>query len=178
MTIELITQKEHDLLKEIHEKFPALILDNKGFEGIDRSKFTPEEKEADRTVKMILKGCIHGFSYFQNFKPGKTSGDMYLRFQYRWDDHFTGVGYITLRELLNGFDQVYPDPNGYLLKGIDKSKPFLFQVHKHGKKAIERTWYYIKKPENKAGHCINSATWFSYYDHEYPVAPPLDHDKL
>ena len=108
MTINLITSEQHAKLKEIYTNYPVLTLQNKGFEGINRDKFTGEEKQQDKDVNEILKIAIVGFRRFQNFKV-RDNGDISLRFQYNYDyeksvnSGFTGVGYILLDELLNGF---------------------------------------------------------------------------
>lgn len=110
MKITLITPENHAKLLEIYNNTPVLTLQNTGYEGIDRSKFTDIEKENDAEVNAILKKSIVGFSRFQNFKTNTKSGELTLRFQYDWTAHdrslgipFTGVGYILLDELLNGF---------------------------------------------------------------------------
>lgn len=108
MKIETISQEEHDILLDIYTSFPALILQNKGYEGLDKSAFTPDEKEAFETVTNLLKNHIVGFSSFQNFR--QKDGKVELRFQYDYNyDNgglpFTGVGYILLDELLNGFGE-------------------------------------------------------------------------
>lgn len=40
MKIELITPEQHSELLAIYTNYPALTLENKGFEGIKRSEFT------------------------------------------------------------------------------------------------------------------------------------------
>lgn len=109
MKIELLTPEQHDELFNIYKSFPELTLENKGFEGINRREFSPEAKEADTKVNAILKSSIAGFSSFQNFCHTKV-GEIRLRFQYNYgaEDNsmpFTGVGYILLTELLNGFNE-------------------------------------------------------------------------
>lgn len=100
MTIKLISKEQYDLIRKIQKKFPVLTFQNKGYEYI-RTPFNNEEQEAFDKVSEILKNHIKGFSKFNNFrKKGKI---IELRFQYRWDESFTGVGYIKLFELLNGF---------------------------------------------------------------------------
>lgn len=108
MKITLLTQEQHDQLLHIHNSFPELTLENKGYEGIDRRNFSIEAKEADSQVKVILKETVCGFSEFQNFCHTKD-GDIRIRLQYNWgaEDNsmpFTGVGYVLLTELLNGFN--------------------------------------------------------------------------
>jgi hypothetical protein len=110
MKIELITPENHEKLLEIYKSTPALTLQNTGYECLDRSKFTDVEKVNDAEVNLILKNSIVGFSRFQNFKTNNKSSELTIRFQYDWTAHdrslgipFTGVGYILLDELLNGF---------------------------------------------------------------------------
>lgn len=108
MKIELITKEEYSTLMGIQEARPILTYQAKGYDEIDRTKLTDSDKEAVSIVRDILKKNIYGFSRFQNFKIGKD-GDIQIRFQYNYnydtdDIPFTGVGYIRVNELLNGFD--------------------------------------------------------------------------
>ena len=110
MRIELISQEKYNELLKFYNSFPSLTFQNKGYEGINRSLFTEEEKEADKCVNEILKSSICGFIKFQNFKTNNKEGLITVRFQYDWTAHdrslgipFVGVGYILLDELLNGF---------------------------------------------------------------------------
>jgi len=109
MKIELLTPEQHDQLLNIHNSFPELTLENKGYEGINRRELSDEAKEADKQVNAILKANVCGFSSFQNFCHTKD-GDIRIRLQYNWgaEDNtmpFTGVGYVLLSELLNGFNE-------------------------------------------------------------------------
>lgn len=104
MKIELITQETHEKLKRIFENHPALTLQNNGYEYLDKRKFTPEDEAAFKETSEILKKHVHGFSKFHNFRLSKN-GRIQLRFNYAWDERFTGVGYILLDELLNGFEE-------------------------------------------------------------------------
>jgi len=45
MTIELITPEEHKTLKDIFNNYPKLTFQNNGFEYINKSEFTEEEKK-------------------------------------------------------------------------------------------------------------------------------------
>lgn len=116
MTITLITPEQYETLSSIHKTYPALSLQTKGYEWLNRSKFTNEEKTADAKVNEILSKSILGFRGFQNFKLSEE-GIIRLRFEYNYNaDYvkryeydesgirpFTGVGYVNLDELLNGF---------------------------------------------------------------------------
>jgi len=110
MTIELISQIEFDTLLKIYETHPILTFQNVGYQYIDKSKFTESDKEAFNDVEKILRASILGFNEFNNFKLTKN-GEIGLRVQYDYsaDDEgnsrpFTGVGYIKLNELKNGFN--------------------------------------------------------------------------
>lgn len=104
MKIELITQETYQKLKSIFENHPALTLQNNGYEYLDKRKFTPEDEAAFKETSEILKKHVHGFSKLHNFRLSKN-GRIQLRFNYAWDERFTGVGYILLDELLNGFEE-------------------------------------------------------------------------
>ena len=111
MTITLITPEEHAWLLFVQKEFPALTFENNGYQYIDKSKFTEEEKQKFNEVEAFLKKSIKGFHEFNNFKIRKN-GQVVVRFQYSWtaDEEnprtsFTGVGYIEVDELLNGFNK-------------------------------------------------------------------------
>lgn len=104
MTINLITQREYDLLKSVQIKFPNLTFQNNGYEYIDKSKFSEKDKKAFRIVSNILSKSIVRFSRFDNFKLSKD-GEIRIRFQYGWDERFTGVGYLDLLTLFEGFKE-------------------------------------------------------------------------
>lgn len=110
MKIELITQENYDILIDIYNNFPELSLQNKGYEGIDRDKLTPEVIEKDKVVNDILRKSIYGFSSFQNFRKNVRDNAPEIRFQYNYNYDgnglsFIGVGYILIDELLNGFKE-------------------------------------------------------------------------
>ena len=109
MTIELITQKEYDFLVEAQQEYPNLTFNNEGYQYLDKSKWTANDKLVFEEIEKILRKSIIGFKEFNNFKLRK-GGDVAVRFQYDWtaDDRsqgipFTGAGYLSLKELLNGF---------------------------------------------------------------------------
>lgn len=109
MKIQLLNPEQHAEILSIYQAFPELTLENKGYEGIYRAGLSPEAKEADKKINLILKDHIIGFSEFQNFKHNKE-GEILLRFQYNYSGEgsgvpFIGVGYILLTELLNGFNE-------------------------------------------------------------------------
>lgn len=115
MTITLIEQHEYDMLMETQAKFPNLTYQNEGYDKPDKSKWSKEDLEAHKTCEDFLRKCINGFSQFNHFKLRK-GGKVCIRFQYDWtfDDpnrttsftttSFTGVGYLEVQELLNGFN--------------------------------------------------------------------------
>ena len=107
MKITLLTTEQHDQLLSIYEIYPELSLQNTGYEYINKSALTDEAKEAIKSIESILKDAIAGFSSFSNFRLNKA-GEIELRIQYNYSYEgggvpFTGVGYISLNELLNGF---------------------------------------------------------------------------
>jgi len=103
MTIELMTQEVYDELCAIQKETPSLTYNFKGYGCFDRDKFNSQEVIADRRINEILNKHIHGFRYFQNFCTDKE-GEICVRLQYAYSDMFTGVGYLKLTELLNGFN--------------------------------------------------------------------------
>ena len=109
MRIELTTPEENQILLDIQKNHPILTYQNKGYDTIDTSKMTDEDKEAFKKVQDILLMKIKGFSSFQNFRINKKN-EIELRFQYNYSYDgsgipFTGVGYLTVRELHKGFDK-------------------------------------------------------------------------
>lgn len=110
MKITLIKKRVYNKILKYQKDFPVLTFQNKGYNNIDRSKFTEKEKEIDKQINEILKISIVGFRRFQNFKLDKDN-NIIIRFQYNYDYEksisagFTGVGYILLDELLNGFNK-------------------------------------------------------------------------
>lgn len=109
MKINLISVEEFDVLMNIYTNYPKLSLQNKGYEGIDKSTFSEDEKSQNELVTNILKKAIVGFSSFQNFRINPTASKPEIRFQYNYNYDgglpFTGVGYILIEELLNGFKE-------------------------------------------------------------------------
>lgn len=110
MKIKLISQDQHDQLLNIYNNHPALTLQNKGYEYIRKDSLSNEDKHQLKEVQEILKQSIVGFSSFSNFRIDKNNEiQMRIQYDYGAEDegnnphHFTGVGYILLDELLNGF---------------------------------------------------------------------------
>ena len=111
MRITLISPEEHKFLMESYENYPRLCLQNQGYEYINPKSLDEEDTIRIKEIETILRKSILGFSKFSNFKKNKEGGPV-IRLQYNWDadsdsankTHFTGVGYIKIDELLNGFD--------------------------------------------------------------------------
>jgi hypothetical protein len=111
MTITLITQEQYDRIMEIQKSYPLLTFQNEGYEYPDKSKWDENHLNAFNEMTEILSKHIKGFYKFNNFKISKK-GFVRLRFQYDWTadmedsrTHFTGVGYLEVDELLNGFHE-------------------------------------------------------------------------
>lgn len=112
---EVITQQEYEVLLNIQKTNTILTFQNYGFEYINKNKFDQSDKIAFDIVTSILKKTIAGFSEFNNFLLNKNK-EIRIRFQYDWSYDlnenneiiqkgvpYTGVGYLFLDELLNGF---------------------------------------------------------------------------
>jgi hypothetical protein len=111
MKIELITPEEHAQLLSIYENYPALTFQNEGYQYIKEANLSDEDKAKREEVTAILKKSICEFREFNNFKLSKKTQEIQIRFQYNWNYDgqglpFTGVGYILLDELLNGFREL------------------------------------------------------------------------
>ena len=105
MTITLISPEEHKFLMESYENYPRLYLQNQGYEYINPKSLDEEDTARIKEIETILRKSILGFSKFSNFKKDKNE-NLQIRFQYTdYGKHFTGVGYIKIDELLNGFDK-------------------------------------------------------------------------
>lgn len=106
MKINLITPEQHAELLQIQKEFPVLTFQNSGYQYIDKSKLTDQDKEKIKEIETILKASIYGFSSFTNFRHD-NNGNLQIRFNYNYDydtkGYFIGVGYILVDELLNGF---------------------------------------------------------------------------
>lgn len=109
MKIELITNEQFKQITDIQENYPVLTFENKGYQYIDKSKMTEGDEEAVKQIESILKDNIIGFCSFTNFRTTEDSKvQIRLEYNYGAEDNsmsFTGVGYILLEELLNGFNE-------------------------------------------------------------------------
>jgi hypothetical protein len=114
MILNTITKEEHQIIVNVYENYPKLTFQNVGYQYIDKSKLNELELLGIKHVEAIMHKAIKGFRRFDNFKIRK-SGEVVIRFQFDWswsrvNDQiirtsipFTGVGYIGIDELLNGF---------------------------------------------------------------------------
>ena len=116
MTIETINQVQMDKILKIQKEHPLLTYQAKGYDTPDRTKWSENDAAKFKNVEEILKDHIKGFSSLQNFTITRK-GEIGLRLQYDYQadltseersktrlGSFKGIGYITLRELMNGFD--------------------------------------------------------------------------
>lgn len=107
MKINQITNDEYNELNRLYVEFPALSLQNDGYQYINFEALNDVEKEAHARVAEILSKAVHGFSEFSNFRhdlEGKP--EIRLQYNYNYDNNyppFTGVGYILIDELFYGF---------------------------------------------------------------------------
>lgn len=117
MILTTLEKSDYDILLNIQKEFPNLTFEHEPYQEWIPQHFTEEDKNALNEVKLIMKKAITGFSKFTNFYYNK-SGILCIRFYYDWsfewnndeqkiiirkDNPFTGVGYLCLDELLNGF---------------------------------------------------------------------------
>lgn len=110
MKYTTITHKEYEALKELSKKEYLIVdnSDNKNYYGLLQPFVTKTdfEKNGDTTlvndynaVNNILKKHIPSLVSFSNFTK-----DGIIRFQHKYDVSFTGVGYITFKELFRAGD--------------------------------------------------------------------------
>jgi hypothetical protein len=113
MEITLLSKRNYNILRSIHEKFPNLTFQNDGYQYIEAHvKLTQKDRQAINIVTLILFKCIHHFHSFNNFKLRKN-GDVTVRIQYNWDpEHrgFVGAGYVPVEELRHGFSHAKEGP--------------------------------------------------------------------
>ena len=104
MTIYTINQDQYDKLTDIQKTYPELTYQNHGYDTLIREALQIDAlnalKEAEAIIKKHIKGCVS----FNHFKLNKQK-EIELRVQYHYSDSFTGVGYLKLSELLNGFEK-------------------------------------------------------------------------
>lgn len=118
MILTTLEEEDYNKLVEIQKEFPHLTFVHEPYQEWIPKHFTDKDREALQKVKDLLKKAIYGFSNFTNFYYNKK-GVLCVRFYYDWSFEwnndvdkipirvgvsFTGVGYLKLSELLNGFD--------------------------------------------------------------------------
>lgn len=94
--LRFITQEEYEMLKAFSQQ-ERLQSNNKS------NYYHAENMEDDLAVKAIntlLREVIEDFVSFSNFVK---SNPVSIRLQYEWDERFTGVGWVTIDELRDGF---------------------------------------------------------------------------
>ncbi|MEN9655882.1 MAG: hypothetical protein RL311_814 [Bacteroidota bacterium] len=109
MKINLITNEQHAELLNVFNTVPVLPFQNKGFQYIGKNNLTEDVKLEIKNVESILKNAIVGFRSFTNFRLSVKENKPQIRFDYNYnydnnDTSFSGVGYILIDELLNGFN--------------------------------------------------------------------------
>lgn len=105
--LRFLTQEEQEWLNALI-KSNKLTKDTKGYEELPNDTYKVYADEVAK-INAILTEVLAGYERFQNFKPRRTGGQV-VRFQYNYhydsQDHpFTGVGYISLKELSEGFKE-------------------------------------------------------------------------
>ena len=107
MTVEEITQEEYDWLLGLQMDNPNLTYDNKGYDELDETTLTEDDRQVIEVIEAFLKDKIKGFSRFQNFKLD-VSGEVSIRFQYDYSANkerstqFIGVGYLSIVDWYTG----------------------------------------------------------------------------
>ena len=107
MRIELCTPEIHAELVALFDDHPELCFQNNGYEYLSPDVRADKAEQIAR-IEEILKAHVAGFFRFFNFKMSEDKG-IVMRFDYDWGAtsgmHFTGVGYLGVDELLNGFEK-------------------------------------------------------------------------
>ena len=119
MILTTLEKEDYNKLLDIQKQYPNLTFKHEPYQEWIPAHFTEEDKNALNEVKLIMKKAIIGFSKFTNFYFSK-SGVLRVRFYYDWSYtwnndidkipirdgvSFTGVGYLELSELKNGFNE-------------------------------------------------------------------------
>ena len=118
MILTTLEEEDYNKLLDIQKQYPNLTFTHEPYQEWIPAHFTEEDKNALNEVKSIMSKAIKGFSKFTNFYFSKK-GVLWVRFYYDWSFEwnndvdkipirkgiaFTGVGYLELQELLNGFN--------------------------------------------------------------------------
>ena len=118
MILTTLEEEDYNKLLDIQKQYPNLTFTHEPYQEWIPAHFTEEDKNALIEVKSIMSKAITGFSKFTNFyfsKKGVLCIRFYYDWSYTWDNDvnknvvrsglsFTGVGYLELQELLNGFN--------------------------------------------------------------------------
>lgn len=100
--LRFLTEEEYIKLLELSNN-SLLISDNKHnyYHADTQYGLNPLGKNPDVIwINSVLGQIIEDFVSFSNFLKDDTNR---IRFQYHWSPSFTGVGYINIEELKNGF---------------------------------------------------------------------------
>jgi hypothetical protein len=105
MKIKFITPEIHEEIKSIFDQNPELCFENEGYQYLPPHVREAKKEQIDR-IEEILNEHVLGFVKFFNFR--NNNGEIRLRFDYDWGaegggTHFTGVGYVKLDHLRDGF---------------------------------------------------------------------------
>lgn len=108
MKIKLLTPELYEELQTIQADYPELTFQNKGYQYLSPEVWEAHKEQIDRITE-ILREHVTGFSEFYNFRLNKEDA-VVLRFNYNWgaaEDtlYYQGVGYVTLDQLLHGFQE-------------------------------------------------------------------------
>lgn len=101
MTIKLISQDTYDELESLARDYPDLVFQNEGYEYL-KAEVTESRAVQISRISEILKDHVSGFVKFFNFKNSREHG-LVLRFDFLWAPWFTGVGYLPIAHLKDGF---------------------------------------------------------------------------
>jgi hypothetical protein len=103
MKIHFISPELHAELTTLCTEHPELCFQNVGYQYLGREVLGAKAEQLAR-IEAILKEHVIGFHQFFNFRRGKD-GEIVLRFDYNWGASFTGVGYLLLDHLRDGFPE-------------------------------------------------------------------------
>lgn len=92
----------------LYTEHPEIRFQNEGYQYLGEIIRRQKAEQLAR-IEEILKEHVVGFSKFFNFRTG-AGGEIVLRFNYNWGAaegtmSFTGVGYLPLDHLRDGFPE-------------------------------------------------------------------------
>lgn len=119
MILTTLEEEDYNKLLDIQKQYPNLTFKHEPYQEWIPAHFTEKDKNALNEVKSIIKKAITGFSNFTNFyfsRKGVLCIRFYYDWSYAWENDvnkipikkglpFTGVGYLELSELKNGFNE-------------------------------------------------------------------------